>query len=290
MNSSTKAKEKSKVVASRTFRVLAAMLTLTLLVYSVVCAGFYLWQNRLVFKPERALHATPARHGLAFEDLRLEAPDGTRLAAWYVPGRPDGRQVLLLHGNGGNISRYLRTLVVLHELGHSVLALDYRGYGASTGTPSEAGAYQDAAAAFDFLVEHHARDGADVIIYGRSLGGAVASWLAAHRPCAGLILESTFTRLTDVGSYRYPWLPVRLLSRNQFDSVTHMAKVDCPILVAHGGQDTTVPQAFGRALAHAAGPRAVFLDLPGGHSDAFIQGGATYYRHLDQFMRRGVID
>jgi pimeloyl-ACP methyl ester carboxylesterase len=263
---------------------------LALIVYSAVCAGFYVWQDRLVFKPERHLQATPANTGLAYEDLKIRSPDGTSLAAWYVPGRPGGQQVLLLHGNGGNISHYLRTLAVLHQLGHSVLALDYRGYGASGGTPSEAGAYQDAAAAFDYLVEARKVAPASIVIYGRSLGGAVASWLAAHRPAGALVLESTFTRLADVASYRYPWLPVHLLSRNVFDSVTQLAQVHCPILVAHGSADSTVPPTFGRELAHAAGAKAEFVALPGGHNDAFIQGGSTYYRHLDQFMRRAVID
>ena len=290
MNSSTKVEEKTTIMARRAVRILLSIVALALLVYSAVCAGFYAWQNRLVFKPERALQATPARYGLAFEDLRIQAPDGTSLAAWYVPGRPHGRQVLLLHGNGGNISHYLRTHKVLHELGHAVLAVDYRGYGASAGTPSEAGAYQDAAAAFDYLVEQRGVKPADIVIYGRSLGGAVATWLAAHRRPGVLIVESSFTRLADVGRQRYPWLPVRLLSRNVFDSVAQISKVQCPILIAHGRADTSVPQIFGRELARAAGPRAAFVALPGGHSDAFIQGGSSYYRQLDQFMRRGVID
>lgn len=290
MNSSTKAHEKTTIMARRRLRILLSSMALALLAYSAVCVGFYAWQNRLVFKPERALKASPARFGLAFEDLRIQAPDGTSLAAWYVPGRPDGRQVLLLHGNGGNISHYLRTHEVLHELGHAVLALDYRGYGASAGTPSEAGVYQDAAAAFDYLVEQRGVKPADIVIYGRSLGGAVATWLAAHRRPGALIVESSFTRLADVGSHRYPWLPVRLLSRNVFDSVAQINKVQCSILIAHGGTDTSVPQIFGRELARAAGPRAEFVALPGGHSDAFIQGGSSYYRQLDQFMRRGGID
>lgn len=290
MNSSMKAEENPTIVTRRGRRWLWAALTLGLLAYSAVCAGFYVWQNRLVFKPETAIKATPARHGLAFEEVHLRASDGARLAAWYVPGRADGRQVLLLHGNAGNISHYLRTLVVLHELGHSVLAVDYRGYGASVGAPSEHGLYQDAAAAFDYLVEQRQVSPADIVIYGRSLGGAVATWLAAHRRPAALIVESTFTRLSDVGNYRYPWLPVRLLSRNVFDSVAQMAGVRCPVLVAHGATDTTVPQAFGRALATSAGPRAIFVALSGGHNDAFIQGGQAYYRQLDGFMRHGTID
>ena len=261
-----------------------------MLAYSALCAGFYVRQNRLVFQPERALGATPAHQGLPFEDVRMLAPDGTALAAWYVPGRAGGRTVLLLHGNGGNISHYLRTLVVLHQLGHGVLALDYRGYGASAGTPSEVGLYQDAAAAFDYLVSERQLAPRQIVIYGRSLGGAVATWLAAHRRPGALILESTFTRLSDVGSYRYPWLPVRLLLRYSFDSVAQMAAVQCPVLVAHGQTDTTVPEVFGRALAAAAGPQAEFVPLAGGHNDAFIQGGAPYYRHLNQFMRHAVSD
>lgn len=290
MNSSMKAEEKSTIVARSPRRWPWLVLALGLLAYSAVCAGFYLWQDRLVFKPETTMKATPARHGLVFEEVDLRAGRGARLAAWYVPGRGDGRQVLLLHGNAGNISHYLRTLVVLHEMGHSVLAVDYRGYGASVGTPSEPGLYQDATAAFDYLVEQRQLSPDDIVIYGRSLGGAVATWLAAHRRPAALIVESSFTRLSDVGHHRYPWLPVRLLSRNVFDSVAQMAGVHCPVLVAHGATDTTVPQAFGRALATSAGPRATFVALPGGHNDAFIQGGAAYYRQLDGFMRHGKID
>lgn len=260
---------------------------MALFAYGMLCGGFYVWQNRLVFQPARALGATPARDGLDFENLRIQAPDGTALAAWYVPAPGAGRTVLLLHGNGGNISHYLRTVLVLHQLGHGVLALDYRGYGASSGTPTESGVYQDAAAGFDYLVNERRLAPAQIVIYGRSLGGAVATWLAAHRRPGALILESTFTRLTDVGSYRYPWLPVRWLSRNHFDSVAQMAAVACPVLIAHGRADTTVPAVFGRALATAAGSKAEFVTLAGGHNDAFIQGGASYYRQLDQFMRRG---
>ena len=290
MNSSMNVKEKATMRAWGPISILGWMVVWTLLAYSVVCAGFYLWQDRLVFQPERTLRATPGRYGLAFEDVRIRAPDGTKLAAWYIPGQRGGRTVLLLHGNGGNISRYLRTLVVLHRLGHGVLALDYRGYGASDGRPSEAGLYQDAAAAFDYLLTERKIPSEQTVVYGRSLGGAVATWLAAHRRPGALILESTFTRVSEVGSYRYPWLPVRLLSRNSFDSVAQMAAVQCRTLIAHGLDDTTVPAAFGRALASAAGPKAQFLALAGGHNDAFVKGGTAYYRHLDQFMRHMPVD
>ena len=290
MNSSTKAQENTTIGRPWPLRAGVWIVVLALLAYGAVCAGFWAWQDRLVFQPEKALRATPARLGLAYEDLRIKSRDGTSLAAWYVPGKVDGRQVLLLHGNGGNISRYLKTVAVLHGLGHGVLALDYRGYGASAGTPSESGLYDDAAAAFDYLVEERHIAPQRVVVWGRSLGGAVATWLATHRTPGGLILESTFTRLADVGSYRYPWLPVRLLSRYSFDSVGQIARVRCPILISHGRADTTVPSQLGRALATAAGPRAEFVALPGGHNDAFIQGGDAYYRHLDEFMRRVVID
>jgi uncharacterized protein len=290
MNSSTKAKEKAGILARRPLKLLISIGAVVLVVYSTVCAGFYFWQDRLVFKPERGFGATPSQLGLPFEDVRIQAADGTKLGAWYVPGRSDGRTVLLLHGNGGNISRYMRTLVVLHNLGHGVLALDYRGYGVSAGRPTELGLYQDAAAAFDYLTAQRNIPAAQIVVYGRSLGGAVAAWLAAHRRPGALVLESTFTRLSDVGNYRYPWLPVRLLSRNYFDSVVQMAAVQCPVLITHGLADTTVPTALGRALASAAGPKARFLPLPGDHNNAFIKGGAAYYRHLDQFMRGTPID
>lgn len=284
MNSSAKHTEIMAIGRPRWRRWLGWILATALLAYAGVCLSFYLRQDGIVFKPSRAMVVTPARHGLAFEDVWLTAADGTRVHAWYVAGAPGGREVLLLHGNGGNISHYLRTVLALHRQGHGVLALDYRGYGRSEGRPSEAGAYQDAAAAFDYLVETRRAPPGTIVVYGRSLGGAVATWLAAHRAPGALVLESTFTRLTDIGRERYPWLPVTLLSRNRFDSLAQIGRVRCPILVSHGRDDTVVPARFGRALAAAAGPRARFLSLPGDHSDAFLRGGARYLEDLERFI------
>ena len=284
MNSSVKHTEILAIVSARWRRWLAWALAAALLAYAGVCLSFYLRQDGIVFTPSRALVATPRKYGLAFEDLWLTAADGTRVHAWYVAGTPGGREVLLLHGNGGNISHYLRTMLALHRQGHGVLAVDYRGYGRSEGRPSEEGAYQDAAAAFDHLLLTRRVPADHIVVYGRSLGGAVATWLAAHRAPGGLVLESTFTRLTDVGQARYPWLPVTLLSRNRFDSLAQIRRVRCPILISHGRNDTVVPARFGRALAAAAGPRARFISLPGDHSDAFLRGGADYLEDLRRFI------
>ncbi|MBX9607970.1 MAG: lysophospholipase [Gammaproteobacteria bacterium] len=272
------------IVSAKWRRWLGWALAAALLAYAGVCLSFYLRQDGIVFTPSRALVATPRKYGLAFEDLWLTAADGTRVHAWYVAGTPEGREVLLLHGNGGNISHYLRTMLALHRQGHGVLAVDYRGYGRSEGRPSEEGAYQDAAAAFDHLVLTRRVPADHIVVYGRSLGGAVATWLAAHRAPGALVLESTFTRLTDVGQARYPWLPVTLLSRNRFDSLAQIRRVRCPILISHGRNDTVVPARFGRALAAAAGPRARFISLPGDHSDAFLRGGADYLEDLRRFI------
>lgn len=286
MNSSMKAPKNTPINSRRRVRVAISIIALALIAYSAVCAAFYLWQEGLVFEPERGLVRTPRAVGLAYEDLTLTTADGVALAAWFVPGGPQGRTILLLHGNGGNISHYLRTLLVLHQLGHAVLAVDYRGFGRSAGVPSESGTYRDAEAAFDYLVRQRRLAPANIVVYGRSLGGAVATWLAAHRRPGGLILESTFTRLVDLGALRYPWLPVALLSRFEYDSAVQIRRVRCPVLVAHGRADGTVPFRFGRALAAQASPAADFVALPGGHNDAFLRGGPTYYQHLDAFIRR----
>ena len=285
MNSSTKVPENVGKLHWHWLSGLAlATLVLGLAAYLAICIGIYVYQARLVFEPDKHLKGTPADLGLSYEDVALAADDGTRLHAWYVPAASPRRHVLFLHGNGGNMSYNLRTVATLHAMGHAVLTVDYRGYGRSAGSPSEDGIYQDAAAAWDYLVAQRRVAARDIVIYGRSLGGAVAVWLATHRDPGGLILESTFTRMADMGALRYPILPVALLTRIHFDSLALIAAVRCPILAAHGRDDVTVPFAQGQALAHAAGAHAEFVALDGGHGDAFLRGGENYYRRLDRFI------
>lgn len=257
--------------------------------YAALVVVLYLLQGRLIYlpsMPSRELMATPARLGLPYEDLSLIAEDGVRLHAWYVPVPGPRGVILFAHGNAGNISHRLDSIDLFHRLGFDVLIFDYRGYGASAGRPSERGTYLDIAAAWQELTERRGVPGRRIVLFGRSLGGAVAAWLAAREQPAGLILESTFTSLPDLASEIYPFLPTRPLLRHRYPTVQHLAKVSAPVLVIHSKDDEVVPWSHGQRLATTVG--AELLQLQGGHNDAFLRSAERYLTGLERFLKRVV--
>lgn len=266
-----------------------AVLALGAAVYAGVALSLLLLQGRLVYRPYKTLEATPADVGLAYEDLRLASGDET-IHAWFVPASSvheskDVRAtVLFCHGNGGNISHRLETLAILHGLGLNTLIFDYQGYGESSGSPGEGKTYQDATACWNWLVGQLGEKPERIVVMGRSLGGAVAAWVAEEFSPAGLVLESTFTSVPDMGAGMYPWLPVRLLSRIAYDTRSRLARIDCPVLVAHSPEDDMVPYSFGRELLAAAGPGAGFLELQGDHNTGYLLTGEAYAQGLDRFF------
>lgn len=256
---------------------LAALLVLG---YLTVVAMVYWNQGRLLYlphEPGREITATPAEIDLAYEDLALTTSDGVRLHGWYVPAPGAHTTVLFFHGNAGNVGHRLATLQFLHDLGLATLIIDYRGFGRSGGEPSEAGTYRDAEAAWDYLVETRGTDPGRVVIFGRSLGSAVAAHLAArHRPGA-LVLESAFTSVPELAARIYPYLPARWISRFRYATADYAARTDCPLLVIHSRDDELVPIAHGRAVfARAPGPKR-FLETTGGH-DGGLGANTTIYR------------
>ncbi|MGE0486877.1 MAG: alpha/beta hydrolase [Gammaproteobacteria bacterium] len=255
--------------------------------YVVSCGVLAAMQESLVFRPTSGAGPTPAARGLAFEDLTLTTSDGVHLHAWYLPATGHGRTVLFLHGNAGHLSHRLTTLATFHALGHSVLALDYRGYGTSGGAPSEEGLARDALAAWLWLTGPRGLAADDIVIYGRSLGGAVAARLAVAVGPHALVLESTFTRLADLAGERYPWVPVSWLLRMRFDTLAAVARIDRPVLVAHSPADEVIPQTHGRSLA-AATRHAEFVALRGSHDRAFQRAGAPWHDRLHRFV--GTLD
>jgi hypothetical protein len=242
-------------------------------------------ERRLIYFPERRLAATPAELGLEFEDLRFRAADETRLHGWLVPG---GGEIALLwfHGNAGNISHRLELLAELHrELGVTIFILEYRGYGDSEGTPSEAGLYLDAEAALGAMTRYTGMAADQVVPFGQSLGAAVAVELATQHPVSGLILESPFTSVPQMAKHHYPWLPVRRLLRARFDSLAKIAKVSAPTLIIHGENDVTVPAEMGERLFAAAGEPRRLLLIPGaGHNDVHLVGRGEYLAALRDFL------
>lgn len=242
-------------------------------------------ERHFIYFPERRLAATPADLGLEFEDLRFRAADGTRLHGWLVPGEGD-RALLWLHGNAGNIGDRVPLLGELHrQLRLPVLILDYRGYGASEGTPSEPGLYLDAEAALDALARHLRVSAERVVLLGQSLGAAVAVELASRHPPSSLILESPFTSVRDMARYHYPGLPLWPLLRARFDALSRIASVSAPTLVIHGQDDEIAPAAMSqRLLAAAPGPKRLLLIPGAGHNDLHAIGGGEYFAGLRRFL------
>ncbi|SDW47702.1 alpha/beta hydrolase [Thiocapsa roseopersicina] len=247
-------------------------------------AAMWLLQPGMVFYPTRVLDATPADWGLQFEDVELTASDGTRLHGWFIP-HPDATHTLIFfHGNTGNISHRGDSIAIFHRLGLSVLIIDYRGYGRSSGRPSEAGIYRDALAARDHLVGVRGGDPASILIFGRSLGASVAADLASRGPSAGVILESGFSSARDMARHLYPGLHRVLYLRFDFDAAERLSRVRSPVLVLHSPDDEIVPYALGRKLFEAAREPKRFVDLRGDHNNGFLASQPDYERSLAAFI------
>lgn len=251
-----------------------SILRLLFLAAVALLAAAFFFQRRLIYFPARAV-GDPRALGLeGVEDARFRADDGVALHGWFAParGRDRGLAVLVCHGNGGNVVHRAHLLERLPEAGLSALVFDYRGYGLSADAgPTEDGLYRDGAAALAFLLERTGLPARRAVLFGESLGAAVAVELAARlAPDAphALVLESPFTSLADVAARHYPFLPARLLLRDRYESAAKIAAVRAPILVVHGALDTLVPPEQGRALADRATAPSRFVLVPGaGHND-----------------------
>jgi fermentation-respiration switch protein FrsA (DUF1100 family) len=263
---------------------------ITFLVYLGLAALIYFKQDALVFQAamDRSYQATPAAIGLRFDALTLPTEDGESLDAWHVPARADTNArglVIVFHGNAGNISHRLDYLRMFHELGYASLILDYRGYGRSSGKPSEDGTYRDASAAWRHGTQALGYPAARIVLFGESLGGAVAAQLASVQRPAALVLASTFTSVPDLGSEIYPWLPVRLLTRIRYDTRERLASITAPVLVIHSRSDDIIPFSHGEQLFAAAKPTKRFLEIEGGHNDGFVFDREVWVRGLGDFLR-----
>jgi uncharacterized protein len=259
---------------------------LVALAYAGFAALLYFQQDRLLYYPGmgRELAATPDRLGLAFEDLAIRTEDGETLHAWWIRAGNARGAVILFHGNAGNISHRLDYAAMFDRLGFSTLLVEYRGYGRSTGSPSEQGTYRDAMASWRWLTETKGVPSSDIVLFGESLGGAVAAWLAAREKPRALVLASTFTSVPDLAAELYPFLPVRLLSRYDYNTLDALGRVQAPVLVAHSASDDIIPYSHGERLFAAAREPKSFLELRGGHNDGFIFTQPEWVRALGAFL------
>jgi fermentation-respiration switch protein FrsA (DUF1100 family) len=271
-------------------RTLVVFLAFAAVLYVGLAVVLYLLQERMVFLPHlpgRALDATPEAIGLDYENAVIETADGERLHGWFVPADTARGTLLFFHGNAGNISHRLDSLAIFNRLGLDVLMVDYRGYGQSSGEPSEAGTYRDARAAWDWLLARGVPPGR-IVVFGRSLGGAVGAWLGSQADVdpAGLIVESSFTSGADMARRLYPWLPARLITRLKYPVRDYVAAAPAPVLVIHSRDDEIIPFDMGRALFDAAPEPKTFFELRGDHNAGFWLSRDTYVPALDDFLGR----
>jgi fermentation-respiration switch protein FrsA (DUF1100 family) len=247
----------------------------------------FIVQPRLIFLPDlpsRTLGPGPDAIGLAHETVEIATEDGIKLHGWFVPSPAPRGVVLFFHGNAGNISHRLDSLKIFHDLNFSTLIIDYRGYGASEGRVSEQGTYRDAEAAWRYLTERRGVPASQIVLFGRSLGGAVAAYLASRHAPAALVVESGFVSVPDMAAVLYPWLPARWLARIRFPTGEFLGAASCPVLIVHSRDDEIIPYDQGEALFERAGEPKQFLTLRGDHNGAFLLSGRHYRDGLDGFL------
>lgn len=270
-----------------------SVLQIILLAYLGLAALIYFKQSSLVFLPEpdRGFRASPTDIGLPFTPLKLATTDGEALDGWVVPAdaqRESRGLVIFFHGNAGNIGHRLDYLRMFHDLGLTTLMFDYRGYGLSSGTPSEAGTYMDASAAWRHATQSLGFPAARIVLFGESLGGGVAAQLASENRPGALVLASTFTSVPDMGADLYPFLPVRLLARIRYDTLTRLSQLACPVLIIHSRNDDVIPFRHGQRLFETARAPRQLLEIEGGHNDGFVFGRKDWVSRLDGFLRHSL--
>lgn len=252
--------------------------------YAVLVFMAYLRQDSMLYYPIREIEQTPKDRGIAYDDVSLVTEDGVTISGWYIPAKEEKGILLFCHGNAGNISHRMDSIKIFHDLGLTVFIFDYRGYGKSEGKPSEEGTYLDAEAAWNFLTIHRRVPPEKIIIFGRSLGSAVATEIALRKNPGALIIESGFTSVPDLGKKYYPWLPVRLISRYRYTTVDKVGAIQCPKMIIHSPDDEIIPFEQGRRVFERAAPPKSFLAITGGHNEGFLVSGSLYHKGLKDFL------
>ncbi|MCE9665620.1 alpha/beta hydrolase [Halomonas sp. M5N1S17] len=259
-------------------------------IYAIVVVLAWFFQDRLLYLPHvgREHMATPADRGMAWEQVDLDTEDGLTLDAWWIPAENPRGSLLFFHGNAGNISHRLESIRQFNRLGLSVLIVDYRGYGRSEGSPSEAGTARDARASWRWLVDEGGMSPDEIVLFGRSLGAAVAAELAAGLAPdvspAAVVLESPFRSVPSLGQSLYPFLPVRWLANLDYDTETYVTRFTAPLLVIHSREDEIIPFSQGEAVFEAASEPKEMLVIRGGHNTGFLDSEPEYSDGIDAFL------
>lgn len=271
--------------------ILAILIGIVVL-YIITVLLVYFRQSAYMYEPDRDVYATPGAINIDYDDVRIKTDDGEVLAGWFVPAfEPEkstdvalaGCTALICHGNAGNLSDRLDLIMIFHKLNMDVFIFDYRGYGDSTGKPSEVGTYRDALAAWKYLTGVKGVSPESILVYGRSLGGAVAVWLAAEVKASALVLEATFTSAVDMAKERFPIFPADKFCKYKYRSIDALKNIRCPVVVAHCKKDRIVPYKHGRKLFEVANKPKIFVELDAAHASG-MEVDIEYQRALRKFL------
>lgn len=279
-------------------RIMLTILVLAAAGYAAVLGYLRVNETKLVFPRIAAAAGLPAPEPslrLPYRAVDFTTEDSVRLNAWIVPAAgPDtsGTWILLCHGQTGNVATTVRPKYYAHlrHLGVNIFAFDWRGFGASAGIPSEEGLYRDARAAYAYLRDSLHVPAEQIVIYGHSLGTAPAIELAGRVPARALIVEGAPASVRARAQELYPYIPIGLIARSEFNSVGRIGRVRIPTLFMHATNDRTIPIAHGRRLFEAARAPKQFVELGGGHGDAFEADSAGYFGAFGEFLRSGIRD
>jgi fermentation-respiration switch protein FrsA (DUF1100 family) len=260
-------------------------------IYVVRSTHFYKIQPHLLYRPQLNVEVRSRDKNVDHEEIIFQTEDYVTISAWYVPYEPmervkkTGKVVLFCHGNAGNISQRIDTFNIFRQLELSTFIFDYRGYGKSAGIPGEKGTYLDADGAWNYLVKEMKVKPVEIIVFGRSLGGGIASYLAQKYQPRALIIESSFTSIPDLATRGQRRTPLKLLIRFKYNTKDRLKHIHCPVLIVHSQDDRLIPFDHGRALYEAANPPKKFLRITGDHQYGFLKSGTLYVEGLKKFIR-----
>jgi fermentation-respiration switch protein FrsA (DUF1100 family) len=243
-------------------------------------------EANFIFYPSATIEHTPRQVGLEFEDVFFATRDDVRLNGWFIPHREARSTLVWFHGNAGNISHRVENIKLLHDkVKINIFIFDYRGYGRSEGRVSEEGTYLDGEAALDYVRERLDVKPKKIVLFGRSLGAAVAAEMANRYDSQGLILESPFVSIREMARVVFPLLPIGPLLQTRYDVREKIRKIKTPLLVLHGDRDEVVPFAQGKMVFDAAPEPKKFFTIAGAqHNDTYLVGGDSYFQQLQIFI------
>ena len=262
------------------------ILILIALAYGAFALYLYFMQLKFLYCPVREITYTPEGLGLDFENITFRTADNVKLTGWYIPAPNSELTILFCHGNGGNIMHRLDSINLFYHLGLSCFIFDYRGYGQSEGKLTEQGTYTDALAAYEWLTKTKKILPENIILFGRSLGGTIATQLATKVKVKSLVIESSFTSYLDMGKKFYPYMPVKYFARFDYKTVDYIRNVKCPVIIIHSRDDEIIPFEFGREIYETATEPKEFVEISGNHNDGFLTSGENYKKAWLNWVER----